>query len=97
VLTVCNTVKCYVMCRNANCLDRAVSVWVGNFGCATFRFNPEGREISGTLVWAESAEGHYSLCAQFEDSAVSHSMYEQTEMFKKGQTCDRFRVHGTLL
>jgi hypothetical protein len=45
----------------------------------------------------EGGEGHYSLCAQFEDSAVSHSMYEQTEMFKKGQTCDRFRVHGTLL
>jgi len=35
----------------------------------------------------EGGEGHYSLCAQFEDSAVSHSMYEWTEMFKKGQTC----------
>jgi hypothetical protein len=33
----------------------------------------------------EGAEGHYSLCAQFEDGAVSHCVYDQTEMFKKVQ------------
>jgi len=33
------------------------------------------------------AAGHYSLCAQFEDGAVSLSVFERTEMFKKGQTC----------
>jgi len=35
----------------------------------------------------EVAEGHCSLCAQFEDCAVSHSVYERTEMFRKGQKC----------
>jgi len=30
VVTVCNAVKYNVMCQNANCLDHAVSVWVGN-------------------------------------------------------------------
>jgi len=30
VVMVSNTVKYYVMCQNANCLDHAVSVWVGN-------------------------------------------------------------------
>jgi len=30
MVTVCNAVKYYVMCQNANCLDHAVSVLVGN-------------------------------------------------------------------
>ena len=30
MVTVCKTVKYYVMCQNDNCLDHALSVWVGN-------------------------------------------------------------------
>lgn len=55
-------------------------------GCATFMFYQEGREIYSTVVQAEvveGAEGHCSLYAQFEDSAVSN------RMCMSGQKCSR--------
>ena len=90
VVTVCNTVKCYVMCQNANCLDHAVSVWVGNLVVPLLGLIKKEERSVVLLVATSCGRYWWSLqfmCSVWGRCCFTQSVYERTELFKKVQTC----------
>ena len=101
LLTVCNTVKYYVMCQNGNWLDHAVKVWVGNLVVPLLGLVRK-EEISVALLYRQKLWKVLKFTAVYVLSlrtVLFHTecVWADRNVQETSDMCDRCIVHGTLL